>query len=771
MNSTPTKPRIFRQKRPRSQVFTTLLISFLSMLLIPAVLLGIDLLRYQTILRDETLRYQHSLLEQVQKSVDERLGNIRLIALDIATDSTVIDYVESRSLQGAELYLKNKEITALLNEYQALYHSVTTVLLYAPHYERVLWPGGLYAGPLEEYVLQEDAVLSHALVSWFDQTRLYCKFVQLRTQDEEEKNCFLLQSIPLWSTGKDAAGVIAIQVDTDDLLRDVQDIEGLQDGLVCMVDENGSVLASKGDLTLLDAAGSDSTGDSSWQGTARGGRYAVNRVASAWNGWQYLSVQPQDGYRRQIGEVFRHQMLLVLLFGSLGILAAWALSRRNYSPLEKVMERMQRNHLLGRRALEENEYDFIEHSFGALHSSMAAVQDTLVQEVPRIQENMLYQLLTGVVTDYQVYRRGMTELGFLTPYPGWLVAVVEITGCATERTEEQEMLRLLLRRQALGILPDSVAGGAVDLQQNRLALVLNGPENTLEQTASACLQTLWDYARTELQLILTVCISETTTRLETVSDAYYAACRLQDRCRAAERTGLVSVRENRESDKVCTCPEAVRTRLASLVAAGNLEQALDCFENGCRTSLAQHSPDLYTARSFYITLTDAVLQGMPLQSERFEPFWAAHNPIPALMNSNTLHELHTLTRQFITDACLLVRQGRKTHVEAMCAAVLQYIDENYADSSLSLSAVADHFRITPNYLSALLKDCAGETFLNYLTRVRIAAAKRLLKETNRSVGEIAAAVGYTNANSLIRNYKKLEHITPGEYRDQLRGRT
>lgn len=768
MSSEATKPRFFRQKRPRSQVFTTLLLSFLSMLLIPAVLLAINLFRYQTILRDETLRYQHSLLEQVQKSVDERLENIRLIALDIATDTTINQYVESRTMQGVELYIQNSRIVALLQDSQAVYRSVKTVLLYTMHYERVLSPSTVYSGPLEDYELEEDAVLSQELVSWFDQTRLYCKFVQLNTRDGSRRALFLLQSIPLWSTGRDAAGVVAIQIDADDLLRNVQDIEGLQDGLVCLVDETGSVLAYKGDAALLDMIGAIPAEDSGWQNTGPAAGYMVNRVGSALNGWQYLSIQPQAGYRARMREVFQHQMLLVLLSGSLGILAAWLLSRRNYSPLEKVMERMQRNHLLGRRALEENEYDFIENAFGALHSSMATLQDTLVQEVPRIQENMLFQLMTGTVTDYEAYRRGMTELGFLTPYPGWLVAVVEIASCTTERAEEREMFRLLLRRRAANALPGNITCGAVDLQQNQLALLLNGPEDALEPAAAAALQQLLDYARTELQLILTVCVSEVTTRLESVSDAYYAACRLRDRCRAAERTGLVRARDHREQDKVCTCPEAVRTRLTSLAATGNLEQALDCFESGCRASLAQHNPDLYTARSFYITLTDAVLQGMPLQSERFAQFWAEHNPIPALMNGNTLNELHALTRQFITDACLLVRQGRKSHVESMCAAVLQYIGENYADSSLSLSAVADHFSITPNYLSALLKDYAGETFLNYLTRTRVAAAKRLLKKTNRPVGEIAASVGYANANSLIRNYKKLEHVTPGEYRDSIR---
>lgn len=105
-------------RRIRSKVFAKLLLSFLAMLMIPAALTVVDFFRYQNILWEETLRYQASLLEQVQKTVDERLENIRLVAIDISMDSAVNRYTDSEGLEGGSLGVSNYQITNLLNNYR-----------------------------------------------------------------------------------------------------------------------------------------------------------------------------------------------------------------------------------------------------------------------------------------------------------------------------------------------------------------------------------------------------------------------------------------------------------------------------------------------------------------------------------------------------------------------------------------------------------------------------------------------------------------------------
>jgi len=96
----------------------------------------------------------------------------------------------------------------------------------------------------------------------------------------------------------------------------------------------------------------------------------------------------------------------------------------------------------------------------------------------------------------------------------------------------------------------------------------------------------------------------------------------------------------------------------------------------------------------------------------------------------------------------------------------QYIREHYGEINLSLEQVASAFGISPPYLSSLFKKSNGESFLVYLRHVRVGKATELLK-TNKTLEQIAAEVGYVNANILIRNFKKDVGMTPGQYRLQV----
>ena len=93
-----------------------------------------------------------------------------------------------------------------------------------------------------------------------------------------------------------------------------------------------------------------------------------------------------------------------------------------------------------------------------------------------------------------------------------------------------------------------------------------------------------------------------------------------------------------------------------------------------------------------------------------------------------------------------------------------YIDENY-EKELTLDSVARKIAISPYYLSKLFKDEIGENFIEYLTRLRINQAKKLLEENRFSIKEICMLVGYSDPNYFSRIFKKIEGVTPTEYRD------
>ena len=98
----------------------------------------------------------------------------------------------------------------------------------------------------------------------------------------------------------------------------------------------------------------------------------------------------------------------------------------------------------------------------------------------------------------------------------------------------------------------------------------------------------------------------------------------------------------------------------------------------------------------------------------------------------------------------------------------QIILECYDDHQLCLTLVADRVGLSPAYLSSLFKQETGTNFHDYVNQIRIRKSQELMKRSNLPTYKIAEAVGYSNKQSFIRQFKKVEGNTPGRYRQTLK---
>ena len=93
------------------------------------------------------------------------------------------------------------------------------------------------------------------------------------------------------------------------------------------------------------------------------------------------------------------------------------------------------------------------------------------------------------------------------------------------------------------------------------------------------------------------------------------------------------------------------------------------------------------------------------------------------------------------------------------------LDTHYTEK-ITLDALAERFYINKFYLTRVFKEQFGQSVTNYLVQLRITQSKRLLRFTDRSIEAVAQECGLNDANYFSRLFKKVEGITPGEYRRQ-----
>lgn len=107
------------------------------------------------------------------------------------------------------------------------------------------------------------------------------------------------------------------------------------------------------------------------------------------------------------------------------------------------------------------------------------------------------------------------------------------------------------------------------------------------------------------------------------------------------------------------------------------------------------------------------------------------------------------------------------NLSAIVLRVKEYIEENYSDMDLSPSKVANLFNVNKTYLSTLMKEQLGYSFIEYMTNIRILKAKELLTDDilYPNISEIAEKVGFRSQHYFSRVFKKKEGMSPVNYRN------
>lgn len=98
------------------------------------------------------------------------------------------------------------------------------------------------------------------------------------------------------------------------------------------------------------------------------------------------------------------------------------------------------------------------------------------------------------------------------------------------------------------------------------------------------------------------------------------------------------------------------------------------------------------------------------------------------------------------------------------AAVKAYIRQNYADPTLTLDEIAEHVHLNTSYLCTAFKQETGNTIKNYITDIRIEAAKKQLDEGNGKIYEVGLSVGYQSGQYFSQVFYKKVGVSPNDYR-------
>lgn len=143
------------------------------------------------------------------------------------------------------------------------------------------------------------------------------------------------------------------------------------------------------------------------------------------------------------------------------------------------------------------------------------------------------------------------------------------------------------------------------------------------------------------------------------------------------------------------------------------------------------------------------------------------DPGPRLTSAETLDEIVNVMDDIILRLEQHTNQKYQPTVPAWVHKVYEYVEENFRDPNVTVSSIADQFSLTPTYCSKVFREYYNLRLFDCIQLKRLNAAKTLLP-TEMNLKDIADIVGFSNALTMSRAFKRYEGVAPNKIREQLK---
>ncbi|HML45479.1 MAG TPA: AraC family transcriptional regulator [Clostridia bacterium] len=205
-------------------------------------------------------------------------------------------------------------------------------------------------------------------------------------------------------------------------------------------------------------------------------------------------------------------------------------------------------------------------------------------------------------------------------------------------------------------------------------------------------------------------------------------------------------------------PVSDKLLLCQCIRRGEADIALSTLEK-MRADVSALAQTPSVVRSWCFFVYDAVLNvleelGLPDMVER----------MPRLEIFAAPDTLCQLIKPILRETCERVQREEKQQKKDLQASILQYVSEHFHEQEMSLEYLGSVFQLSESYLTRFFRKRTGQSFLQYISELRMDKVKRLLAETELPIKDIVTQAGYVDVANFTRKFRQQEGCTPGNWR-------
>jgi two-component system response regulator YesN len=752
----------------RSKVFFKYFLSYLFIFSIPLIILG-ALIYYNAVvsLRAEIEQAHLNQLQQVKDNTDLRITELNQIAARMAYDSRLTPYMvrnggyEAR--EAIEELVKYKLNSAILEEVFMYFRGDPTIYSSSGSFSMNLLTGQMY-----RFEAWDAKQLASDLNTVSQPTIRPAETVRLSNGGAQRLLTYLY---PIKPGNPFHYGTVMFLIRESVFTGMIDNILGNFEGNVYILDEQYQVLASKnvgGELTFTEDLQSIVRQSNTGIRTLRVGQqdYALVSVTSEVSGWTWLTLIPTSQFFERVGKVQTFVIAVVLSVLLFGLGLATFLSLVSYRPIRALTEAIKDRWGAGvgvgigieknRRA---NELDHIRDTIGQVFDSHEGLLQEIDAQRPLVRDQLLLNLLKGSY-DTLASVEEVLAAHKLEWHRSHFFAVYVSFGEAAGSRETSRLRETVLEQLESFAMDDVIAYGLELIHDHAIALAVSLRERPAderairEQVAAALLQNVPAAGRPTL----TMGIGKLYDDMLLLNRSFVEASAAME-YRLSHRGNVIFFEDIMKfQDQTTWYPLEEQVKFVQslkqgdrIVASETLQHMIEGIANQGQSILLLKCMSMDVVNTVFKTITEMNLKSL-------------YPEMKSLLDFQTLDELQSSLVQLVEHICEAVEQSREHSSHALRGQIITYIQEHYRSNDFSLEQVAEQFRLSVSYLSRFIKEQTGGNFIDYVTELRFDEVKQQLRATEKPVKEIILEVGYLDVPSFNRKFKKLEGITPGQYR-------
>lgn len=503
-------------------------------------------------------------------------------------------------------------------------------------------------------------------------------------------------------------------------------------------------------------------------------QYSIISIPSEYNQWTYVIVMPSHQFMGKIDETRALFNVATVFIFLLGLLSAYAFATGNYKPLENLMnlvsEIKSTKNTIASKVRHIDEFKIISGALNEVSEENTALRVKIRSKAGMLREQVLWKLLNGKVKSSEKLE-GLCDL---TPirldFPYFAVMIVMIDDIQKLKKSNEKSSTELMKFSIINVIEelgeDIGYGYGIELTDERfMAFILNLKENCAKESSIRKIAVkAKEIFMQHFSLSITIGIGSIYSDVSMIRESFQEANRAIYYRMIKGSNNVIFYKDTKNNPNGdYKYPVDLETSIVMAIKQGDIKKVEDEIEKLISYMIEQMlTPEL--VQLVFFGIINAIVKCMDEIGIEIKYSFVGDNDSTEGTFFETMDDLRERMLDFCSQICASVEKERESKSFEIRDRVFAIVREKYSDSTLCIESIADELGISASHLCRCFREQAGTSLMQYIDNVRMNEAKWLLRNTRLQLRDIISRTGYLNESSFIRKFKRMEGITPIQYR-------